>query len=443
MKQTFSDSKLENIFSKLYKPTIHNPQSMTAGRSPVHVVYGGAHLFKSDTAKKLGRIALKSLQEYAPTAEDLRDILQIDGKIAARVFQSVSAKLQNEAVEDFRIDFEDGYGFRSDEEEDAHAVTASDELAKGFAENTLPPFCGFRIKSFQTETAKRAVRTLDLFLTNLLEKTDGKLPANFVVTLPKVEQAGQVTVLADLLAEFERQNDLPEKSLKLEILIETPLAIVNEAGEINLRKLVEAAESRCVAAHFGAYDFTSSFGITAEHQHLRHPLCDFARNWMQAALAPTGIRLSDSVTTLMPVPVHRGENLSEEQIKENREAVWKAWLEHFENVTYSLSNGFFQSWDLHPSQLVARYAAVYAFFLNSAPSSAQRLSAFLDKATKANLTGNQFDDAASANGLLNFFGRALSCGAMNEAEILETTGLNPEELHSGSFARIMENRNFR
>ncbi|MBS2023646.1 MAG: phosphoenolpyruvate kinase, partial [Deltaproteobacteria bacterium] len=38
----------------------------SGARQPVHTVYGGAHLFKGDTAKKMGAIALKSLDEYFP-----------------------------------------------------------------------------------------------------------------------------------------------------------------------------------------------------------------------------------------------------------------------------------------------------------------------------------------------------------------------------------------
>ena len=438
--KTFSNSQVEKVFAKLNQPAISNLQTTTEARSPVHVVYGGAHLFKADTAQKLGLIALKNLREYAPDVERFAEVFALNSEISQTVFERVKAKLETEAVEDFRIDFEDGYGFRPNSEEDADAIKSSDELAKAFQEKAISPFSGFRIKSFAPETAQRAIRTLDLFLSNLLEKTGGKLPPNFVVTLPKVEHENQVAALSELLAEFETRNSLLEKSLRLEILIETPLAIVNERGEINLRKLVEAADGRCTGAHFGAYDFTSAFGIAAEHQHLRHPLCDFARNWMQIALAPLGIRLSDSVTTQLPVAVHRGESLSETQLTENREAVWMAWREHFSNVTYSLSNGFYQSWDLHPAQLPARYAAVYAFFAETMDSSAKRLRAFLDRATKASLTGNQFDDAASANGLLNFFEMALNCRAIEETEILEKTGLSAGEVRI-SFAEIMQRKN--
>jgi citrate lyase beta subunit len=470
MKQTFSDSQLEKIYLKLetYETLVENEPA----RQPVHVVYGGAHLYKADTPHKLGKLALKSLESYAPNFaafaravwlkgadtlpiydepiveletrlnENSESVKQenFDAWFAWTIYRRVVEKLQRESVEDFRIDFEDGYGFRADAEEDAHAVSASNELAKAFLERTITPFCGFRIKSLQRETRRRAVRTLDLFLTNLLEQTGGTLPENFVVTLPKISRREEVEFLSELLAEFERQYNLTNNLIKVEIMIETPQAIVNDKGKIALRGLVEAGKGRVTSAHFGAYDYTASFGISGVHQHLRHEACNFARQMMQTALAPLNVRLSDSVTIEMPVAVHKGEHLSKEEIRENFSVVHNAWRRHFNNVTNSLINGFYQSWDLHPAQLPARYAAVYAFFLESGAEQGKRLQGFIERATQANLTGNTFDDAASAQGLLNFFARAISCGALTEKEISEATDLTIAEINGASFAKIMENR---
>jgi hypothetical protein len=135
----------------------------------------------------------------------------------------------------------------------------------------------------------------------------------------------------------------------------------------------------------------------------------------------------------MTVPVHKDEKLTEEQKRDNRISVQSGWREHFENVTASMSNGFYQSWDLHPNQLVARYAAVYGFFLRSRDADAARLRGFIDKATQANLTGNTFDDAASANGLVNFFRLGLDCGAFSPAEIKKATSLSAGELRTKGF----------
>ena len=63
------------------------------------------------------------------------------------------------------------------------------------------------------------------------------------------------------------------------------------------------------------------------------------------------------------------------------------------------------SWDLHPAQLPSRYAAVYAFYLSALDAATRRLRAFIDKAAQATLVGDVFDDAATGQGLLNFFVR--------------------------------------
>ena len=111
-------------------------------------------------------------------------------------------------MEDYRVDFEDGYGNRPDEEEDTHAVNVGKELAAGIASGVLPPFIGIRIKPFTLESYKRAVRTLDLCITSLAEAGGGKVPNNFVVTLPKVTMPEQVTALADLLDQLEAKTCL-------------------------------------------------------------------------------------------------------------------------------------------------------------------------------------------------------------------------------------------
>src|SRR5258708_4407746 len=81
--------------------------------------------------------AVKALDQYAPEPRILADAIGLDARHAETVHARVRSKLQREAVEDFRIDFEDGYGIRSDEEEDRHAQAAGDECAKGLADGTL------------------------------------------------------------------------------------------------------------------------------------------------------------------------------------------------------------------------------------------------------------------------------------------------------------------
>ena len=398
----------------------------SVARQPVHTVYGGAHLFKSDAAQKLGAVALRTLREHAPDAATLAGALGIDGAIAARLYPRVIEKLTREPVEDFRIDFEDGFGSRPDAEEDRFAQSTADEVAAALAAHTLPPGIGIRIKPLSEELKRRSLRTLDLFLTRLIDRSGGALPPNFVVTLPKVTSSEQVAALASACDVFEYLRELPKGSLRFELMIETTQSVFAPDGSVALPRLVGEGGGRIVAAHFGTYDYTAACGITAAHQHMRHPACDFAKNVMQVALAGSGIWLSDGATNIMPVGA--------------REAVHRAWRLHAEHVRHSLVTGFYQGWDLHPAQLPSRYAAVFAFFLEGLDAASERLRNFVAKAAQATLVGDVFDDAATGQGLLNYFLRAMNCGAISEDEALAMSGLTLAELRGRSFVKILAAR---
>src|SRR5205814_748495 len=205
----------------------------------------------------------------------------------------------------------DGYGNRPDAEEDGHAESAAHEVVNGMQAGTLPPFIGIRIKPFNDELRARSMRTLDIFISTLLEESGGELPGNFVVTLPKITTPEQVAALADIFDLLEERTGLAAGSLKMETMIETTQSIINYEGHIQ----------------------------------------------------------------------------------------------------DSLVGGFYQGWDLHPAQLPTRYVAVYAFFLESLDAASERLRNFVGKAAKATLVGDVFDDAATGQGLLNYFLRAINCGA--------------------------------
>ena len=413
-----------------------------ASRQPVHTVYGGADLFRADTARRLGDLALRSLEAYAPDAARFADAIGLDAGIAEAVYERVIAKLETEPVEDFRIDFEDGFGNRPDPEEDAAAETAGREVARGLAEGTSPPFVGIRVKPFTAELAQRAARTLDLFLSALLEASGGRLPGGLLVTDPKVVVPEQVGALADLLDGIEDRTGLAPGSVRIEIMVETPASILGADGRCPLRNLVAAGRGRCDGAHFGVYDYTAALGITALHQDLDHPACDFARHVMQVALSGSGIWLSDGATNVMPAAPHRpreGHALTGVQVAENRAAVHAGWALHYRHVRHSLRHGWYQGWDLHPAQLPTRYAAVYAFYLEALPAATERLARFVERAARATLTGDVFDDAATGQALLNFFLRGLGCGAISEAEV-EATGLSREEIATRSFVAILRAR---
>ncbi|PIE40729.1 MAG: phosphoenolpyruvate kinase [Gammaproteobacteria bacterium] len=477
MKLTLTDTETQPILAMLQESNqIHSTFYPGDGsdRQPVHTVYGGANLFKAGSAQKLGSIAIRNLQAYAPNFVTLAKVVGLTGAealpinsveiarlekacvtdlanikasnpaawLAYTVYQRMLAKLEKEPIEDNRIDFEDGYGNRPDDEEDADAIRCAEEVAKGMDDGSLPPFIGIRIKTFTEECRQRAVRTLDLFLTRLAQIKGGKLPDNFVITLPKVTHPEQVTALADLLDIIEDKCGYQKNALKLEIMIETTQSIIDKEGSNQVYQLVQAARGRCRSAIFGTYDYTATCNITATYQTHTHPAADFARHVLQVSLAGTGVTICDGVTTVMPIgpnrPPKEGQ-LSNEQILENTRVIHHAWKLHFDNITHSLRHAYYQGWDLNPAQLPIRYAAVYAFFLEGLPDASARLAAFINKAAQATLVGNTFDDAATGQGLLNFFLRGIACGAITEEEAI-ATGITMDELRSRSFVHIVSNR---
>jgi hypothetical protein len=360
--------------------------SITHSRQPVHTMYGGANLFSSGVCGKLGALALRSLDDNGPYPGADEGVME-----------RVRTKLRTEPIEDYRIDFEDGYGNRSDEEEDGHAVKAAEAVAVGMRDAVLPPFIGIRLKPFTEELRTRAIRTLELFLTKLLEISGGTLPPNFVVTLPKVESPRDLEKLAAAFDMLESKHYLRGGPLKFEFLVETPQAL------LSLPQLADAAQDRAVGAHFGAYDYLACIDIAAPVQSLLHPACDFARNMMKAALSNRGMFLADGMTNILPIGT--------------REDVHRGWKIHGRNVRHALEQGFYQGWDVHPAQLVSRYATVYSFFREGWQDAALRVRNFRAMSAQATLTGSTFDDLASVRGLMAYLDRGVSCGGLSKEEL--------------------------
>jgi len=366
------------------------------GRQPVHTCYVPADRVGPSTLGDWGAQALAALDEHAP--DGLADVLDLPSDVAEVVHGRVRAKLAGEPVEDLRIDFEDGYGFRSDAEEDSDAERTAHVVRDWLRDGTAPLRFGLRMKSFDTRASReRGIRTLDVFLTAL-----GEAPEGFVITFPKVTSVAQVEVLGDVL-------DLFGLPLRFEIQVETTRSVVDGEGRLALPRFIEAGRGRVTGLHFGTYDYTAGCGLSAAQQHLAHGACDFARNVMQVSAAGTGVALSDGSTNVLPVgdDVHEG------------------WRTHYRLVRRSLAHGFYQGWDLHPAQLVTRYAAVHAFYREGLAADARRLRSYVARAG-----GSVLDEPATAQALSTSFIRALDCGALDEDEVRRATGLTVTDLQA-------------
>ncbi|WP_372406113.1 aldolase [Streptomyces luteireticuli] len=373
-------------------------------RQPVHTVYVPADAVRAGTVRSWGDRALAALDEHAPSADALASALGLSPDVAGPVHDRVRAKLAAEPVEDLRIDFEDGYGRRSDAEEDEAALHAAGLVAAG----TGAPFAGIRAKSMDAAVRDRGIRTLDVFLTALTAA--GGLPDGLVLTLPKVTHAEQVAAMATLAGEFEKAHALDPGRLRFEVQIETTRAILGPDGRATVARFLDAGEGRVSALHYGTFDYSAACGVAPAHQSPDHPAADHAKAVMQTAVAGTGVRLSDGSTNVLPVGTG--------------EQVGAAWRLHHDLVRRSLARAYYQGWDMHPGHLVSRYAAVYAFYREGLEAAAARLVAY----TGGGVGGRMLDEPATARALAGYVLRGVDCGAVGAEEAARATGLTRGEL---------------
>ena len=371
-----------------------------AGRQPVHTVYVPADRFHAGLVGEYGVAATQVVDAHE---EALLGLLGGDRDLLDRVRD----KLAREPVEDLRIDVEDGYGTRPDDEEDADVRRAAGALRSAIDAGTAPPYVGIRFKGFEAPTRARGVRSLVLFLGALV--ADGPLPAGFVVTLPKVTAVEQVEALVHTLGRLEGALGLGERALRFEIQVETPQSILGPDGTALVALMVHAAGGRCTGLHYGTYDYSAYCGVAAAHQSLEHPVADHAKAVMQAAAAGTGVRLSDGSTNVLPVG--------------DADQVEAAWANHLRLVRRSLERGYYQGWDLHPAQLPTRFAATFGFYRDGLATATARLRTYVEHRDSGVL-----DEPATARALADFLLRGLDCGALSEDEVAAGTGLDGDGL---------------
>ncbi|MDX6260925.1 MAG: hypothetical protein QOH84_2613 [Kribbellaceae bacterium] len=368
-------------------------------RQPIHTVYVPADRFHAGTVGDWAAEARHALAEHGGPA--LAQALDLPADHFEEVYERVRAKLEREPIEDLRIDFEDGYGNRPDEQEDAAAVSAARALADLVKAGTAPPYYGLRIKSLEAMSRRRGVRTLDLFVGELA----GVLTDGFVITLAKVTSIEQISAMVVVLEAVEQHHGLSSGSLKFEIQVETPQAILGPDGTTPLPAMIRAGAGRVTGLHYGTYDYSASLGIAAAYQSMEHPVADHAKDVMQLAAAGTGVFVCDGSTNVLPIG--------------SREQVHAAWRLHQRLVRRSLERGIYQGWDMHPAQLPSRYIATYLFYREGLDTAAARLRAYVEGGDSGYL-----DEPATAAALAGFVLRGLECGALDTAELDKLIGVD-------------------
>ncbi len=352
-----------------------------ARAQPIHVAYVPADRIAEDTPGVWGAAAVDLLDEHAALLTELD---------ATGSLPDVRKRLEQDPIQDLRIDFEDGYGFRADDEEDKAAHEAGSVLAAWAQRADRPRSFGIRTKGLAAAERGRTLRTLELVLAAM-----GEVPAGFVFTVPKIRAAEQVRALAALCEGLESGYGLAAGALRFELQIESPQAIIAADGTAPIARMLGLAEGRCSALHFGTYDYTAACGVAAPDQALDHPAADYAKAVMQVAVAQTGVWVCDGSTQIVP------------------DAAPEAALRnHHRLVGRALRRGYYQGWDMHPGHLVTRWLATYDFFRQAIEVAVPRLQAYLDRRS-----GGVMDEPATAEALAATVLRGLDCGARTPAEL--------------------------
>jgi hypothetical protein len=375
---------------------------------PLHTVYVGGDRIYQGLIADWGAQAKALVLEHGGYAELARRVDVPDRDVDA-VASSVERALNECPIRDLRVDFEDGYGNRTDSDEDDDTRRAARTIAAELRDPRAPKSVGIRVKGLNRPTRARSIRTLRLFLETLL--SERAEPQFLALTLPKVVAPEQAQAMAVLCSVLEDEYGLPPRSLNFEVQVEAPQLVVGPDGTLDVARALSAGDGRISAFHYGTYDYATASGIAAVHQSLAHPVAEFAKRTIQAVIAGTGVWMSDGSSNVLPAG--------------NEEQVWSAWSTQARLVNHALERGIYQGWDLHPGQLPPRYAAVHAFYRAGFGQTATRLRAYLEAAET-----NVMDEPATMRALAEFLIRAEDAGAISESEIEAACGRNMSALRS-------------
>ncbi|GLW94533.1 DUF6986 family protein [Actinokineospora globicatena] len=333
MRTTLDGALIAGLVATLAEtaPEASPVDSRAVARQPAHTCLVPVQDATDDLPARWGAVAAAALAEHAPDPAALAGIVGLPPALATTVYERVRRKLASDPVEDVRIDLTR----REHDTGDTDVARAADLLGRWCLAES-----GLRIRSFATaESFRRSVRSLDLAITALGRPV--------TLTLPEVTWAEQVRVMVGLLEVLERRLGLPDGALRFEIGVDTARAVIDHGGRCAVPELIAAGQGRVSGLVFGADTYAATCGLTDAEPD--HPVCDLARHAILIGAAGSGVRLCDSPTTLLPVG----------------DAVIEGWRRHYKQVRRSLVLGFPQGVDVHPTQLVSRYAAVFAHRLET------------------------------------------------------------------------------
>jgi hypothetical protein len=409
------------------------PRSTALFVPPTSTLRVSARWFRHDSVHRAGARALRLLQSYAPDSVILAKALRLPGwdslptdpgrvdlllerldagapdlhptaVLAHDVYRRVIRRLQLSPVQDLRIDFYDAPS-GTDHEQDSLAQAVATEVALAMREETLGPQNGVRLPplvnagSLPRVSASRALRTLDVFLSTLIDRAGG-LPDPFLVSLPELTHEDQVSAAAHICGTLEARLGLPRGTLRFELGLGDPVVIFEESGVCRLPTLVGASGGRCDVVRIDASSMARALGARDG------AAAAVARDLVRLSVAGLGIPISWGTSPDLP---RSSGGRSSQEPPHRFGQVHAAWRAHAETVTRAIREGYAWGWDHDAGQIPARLAAVGAHYRQLLPALRQEVQHALSSPT-AGAGAPVFDEVRIG----------LSCGALSLEDLAGT-----------------------
>lgn len=397
-----------------------------------HTFYGGAHLFRPNTLMRMAQVGQQGFEKFFPSPAALGDwyaqvfddeaknkgegclraaLPNFCGKTLTQIHERLQALISERYIEDYRIDFEDGYGIHAQSDELAQAERCAKVLAEILAGEPGSTEFGIRLKPFSGENREHSVRLLGHFFNVLQTEMSLEQLPRFWVTLPKCRDAAEGASLLIMLQEMESALGMAPDTLGLEIMFET-LESIRALGQPELLAQwvpqVQAGICRRPSALvLGTFDTCAEWGIAAINQGHQHPLMDHVRLQALSWGNQVGAHVVDSITRAVP------------QLSDDNGPL----VMHGRHVLHSVALGVSAGWDIHPLQVLARHAVRLAVVSAGLPEAINRLKQFLTAQTHASRVGAGFDDLATVRGLVAQLNQAVGLGLVTPA-VMQAQGLD-------------------
>ncbi len=336
------------------------------------------------------------------------DISPADLASALRIPEGRVVALLNQASDSAPLVMVDG--------EDAQALRADvlqqgrDSAARTFREARWPA----DTLRFYRPSGLDLPWTAEDLATVLLEAGPGAVDG---IVFPKAQHPEEVAWVDETLGAIERELGVPERSIKLELLIESGWAVRN------LEQLALAAMPRLVGFVWGIADHASDVGLPEIRND--HPVSDWARMEIVNLAGAVGVPAIDTMTFNYPVA---DPSLASDA---NRARILDRLKICYEDALHGMQLGMSGKWVGHPAQLFVVLLA-YEGSIDQADVDArlreiEAYNASVAQAQGATIVGGMMVDRATDRHAREVLRKAVAWGRLAPERALAAGIVTPDE----------------